>query len=57
MRKSYSGLLLLALATQVVLAAPVGRVPASFAVNPQGQAGYSIPIKVPAGTNGLAPKL
>lgn len=35
----------------------VGRLPGSFGISPGGQASYEIPIKVPAGTNGVAPKL
>ena len=36
---------------------PVGRLGGSFAVTPSGQAGYEIPIALPAGAAGMTPSL
>lgn len=36
---------------------PVGTIPGSFAVSPNGAATYSIPIKIPVGTKGIQPAL
>ena len=36
---------------------PVGKIEDEFSVTPMGQAAYEIPIPVPAGTGGVAPKL
>jgi len=45
-------LLLLPISAQAVYTTP-----GSFEVNPDGSAGYTIPIQVPPGTAGMAPKL
>jgi YD repeat-containing protein len=37
--------------------APIGAIDAKFSVDAQGAASYTIPIKVPPGTNGVEPRL
>ena len=37
--------------------AAVGRTPGTASVSPDGEAGYSIPLALPAGTNGLTPAI